>query len=61
MTETPTGMHTRVGQDPSHILTELMGPLNELEINRFYCHDYVIKDIRKWTVFSLDGHRYIRH
>lgn len=27
--------------------------LNELVISRFYCHDYAIKDIRKWTVFSL--------
>lgn len=35
--------------------------LNELVINRFYCYDYAIKDTRKWTVFSLDGHGYIRY
>lgn len=45
--------HARVGQHTTHILTGLMVLLNELVISRFYCHDYAIKDIRKWTVFSL--------
>lgn len=52
--------HTRVGRHTTHTLTGLMVLLNELVINRFYCYDYAIKDTRKWTVFSLDGHGYIR-
>lgn len=52
--------HTRVGRHTTHILTGLMLLFNELVINRFYGHDYAIKDTRKWTVFSLDGHGYIR-
>lgn len=40
---TPIGLHTRVYSRSTHIMTELMVPIHELERNkRFYCHNVIM-------------------